>query len=506
MDAVRATGPDPLALYRAQQSREMDRRAIDRGIPGFELMCRAGAAAFTQLQRRWPKARCVEVFCGGGNNGGDGYVIAALARQAGFSVQLWSLSKNLKGDAALAADMARNAGVLAEPWQGQRLEADSVIVDALLGTGFTGPLREDYAQVITAINAASLPVLAIDVPSGLSADTGMHGGEAVRATLTVSFIAWKCGLFTGVAPEYCGELLLEDLGLASALFEEFPPVACRIDLDARLRSWGPRPLAAHKGHFGHVLVMGGDYGTAGAVILASSAAARCGAGLISCATHPEHLAAILAQRPEVMVHPLGASPELATQLARASVLVIGPGLGQSDWGQSLLTQALASDKPLVMDADALNLIAAQPDRYMKHCDAQPGRVRVMTPHPGEAARLLGCSVAALQADRFQSCRELARRYRAVVLLKGAGTLIDDGQQCWVNEGGNPGMASGGMGDVLSGIIAALLAQGLSACDACCMGAAVHARSADRAAQTGERGLLAMDVVEQLRGVMNGLQP
>ena len=506
MDAARATGPDPLALYRARQSREMDRRAIDSGIPGFELMCRAGEAAFAQLQRRWPQARRIEVFCGGGNNGGDGYVVAALAKQAGLAVRLWALSNKLKGDAAQVAGMARDAGVDIEPWQGEPPEDGAVVVDALLGTGFSGALREDYAQAIAAINAAAAPVLAIDVPSGLSADTGMHGGDAVRASLTVSFIAWKCGLFTGMAPEHCGDLLLEDLALPGELYTAFPPAARRIDLDARLRDWGPRPLASHKGYFGHVLVMGGDYGTAGAVMLAASAAARCGAGLTSCATHPEHLAAILAQRPEVMVHPLDDSPDLAALVAKASVLVIGPGLGQGSWGQALLAQALAADKPLVMDADALNLIASQAEAYHLQCAAQPGRVRVMTPHPGEAARLLDCSVADLQADRFHACRELARRYQAVVLLKGAGTLIDDAQQCWVNEGGNPGMASGGMGDVLSGIIAALLAQGLSASDACCLGAAVHARAADRAAQRGQRGLLAMDVVEQLRGVINGLQP
>ena len=269
-----------------------------------------------------------------------------------------------------------------------------------------------------------------------------------------------------------------------------------------MRRWGRRPIAAHKGMFGHVLVVGGDYGTAGAVVLASSSAARFGAGLVSCVTRPEHVAALLSQRPEVMTYPAASVGAWSEVLARASVLVVGPGLGQQEWGREVLKQCLLAEVPVLLDADALNLVATDSLLYAEQCSRQPSRIRVMTPHPGEAARLLDCTVAEVQADRFHSCRQLALRYQAVVLLKGAGTVISDGRMCWVNEGGNPGMASGGMGDVLSGMIASLLAQHHSAASACRVAAALHCRAADRAVQGGERGLLAMDVVAQLRGVIN----
>lgn len=504
MDPSTQGGADALALYRAEQVQELDRRAIASGIAGFELMGRAGMAAFRCLQQHWPQHSPIEIFCGGGNNGGDGYVVAALAAQAGMAVRVWALSQQLRGDAATAAELARDSGVDIYPWSGQQPAPAAVIVDALLGSGFHGALRDDYAAAIAVINASACPVLAIDLPSGLSGDTGMHGGDAVRASRTLSFIGWQRGLFTGVAAQYRGDLALDRLGLDASLYAGCQPSAWRIDAAARLREWGRRPQAAHKGMFGHVLVAGGDYGMAGAVILAASAAARCGAGLISCASRADHVPAILAQRPEVMAQPLSETADLSPFIDRASVLVVGPGLGQGDWGRRILDQCLAAEAPLLMDADALNLLAAAPQAYLQRCLEQPGRLRVMTPHPGEAARLLACTVAELQADRFAACRALAQRYRAVVLLKGAGTVISDGEACWVNEGGNPGMASGGMGDVLSGMIAALIAQGLDAAEACCLGAALHCRAADRAAEAGQRGLLAMDVVAELRGVINDL--
>ncbi len=502
MDPSTQGGADALALYRAEQVRELDRRAIASGIAGFELMCRAGTAAFRCLQQHWPQQSPIEIFCGGGNNGGDGYVVAALAAQAGMVVRVWALNQQLRGDAAAAAQLAGDSGVDICPWSGQRPAPTAVVVDALLGSGFHGSLRDDYAAVIAVINASDCPVLAIDLPSGLSGDTGMHGGDAVRANRTLSFIAWQQGLFTGVAAQYRGDLELDRLGVEASLYTSCQPSAWRIDAAARLREWGRRPQTAHKGQFGHVLVAGGDYGTAGAVILAASAAARCGAGLISCASRAEHVPAILAQRPEVMAQPLSEIAELSPFIDRASVIVVGPGLGQGDWGRSILDQCLAAEAPLLMDADALNLIAAAPQAYVQRCNEQPKRLRVMTPHPGEAARLLACSVAELQSDRFAACQALAQRYHAVVLLKGAGTVISDARRCWVNEGGNPGMASGGMGDVLSGMIAALIAQGLDGASACCLGAALHCRAADRAARAGQRGLLAMDVVAELRSVIN----
>ncbi|MBD2857901.1 NAD(P)H-hydrate dehydratase [Spongiibacter sp. KMU-158] len=501
----RATSIPPDAnFYSAEQCRELDRRAIASGIPGFELMSRAGAAAFTLLQQRWSDCSPIEIFCGGGNNGGDGYIVAALAAEAGIPVRLWSLKDELNGDAALARAAAERAGVVIQAWQGELPQAGAVIVDALLGTGLSGEVREPYSAAIKAINHSGCPVLGVDIPSGLCSDTGVALGEVVRADITLSFIALKLGLVTSIAPEFVGELILNDLQIPASVYSEMVPQASAINrcvLQARL---GARPRHAHKGMFGHVLVVGGDYGMAGAAILSASAAARCGAGLVSCATREENLAALLSVRPEVMGRGVEGSGDLESLLERASVLAVGPGLGQQDWGAELLKHTLATDVPVVLDADALNLIAREQFKLRKEGSAAP---RVLTPHPAEAARLLGISTAEVQADRRAAVLAIAKRYSATVLLKGAGTLIAEfdqsGQPCVaVNLGGNPGMASGGMGDVLTGMIAALLAQGLSAFEATCLAASLHCRAADFAAAEGERGMLAMDVVAQLRRVIN----
>lgn len=488
--------------YSAAQTRELDRRAIATGIPGFELMCRAGAAAFALLLQRWADRSPIEVFCGGGNNGGDGYVLAALAAEAGMAVRVWSLNNALKGDAQLARQRAEQAGVAIRDWQGEMPGQGAVIVDALLGTGLSGELREPFAAAIIAINQSRCPVLAIDIPSGLCSDTGRSLGAAVRAEATISFIGQKLGLATGEAPAYVGERVFDDLAVPVEAYRQLAPLAKSIDRNLLLSSLGIRPRHAHKGMFGHVLVVAGDSGMAGAAILSASAAARSGAGLISCATRPENVTALLASRPEVMVRGVEGAGDLQDLLKRASVLVVGPGLGRGGWGRQLLDVALKAELPAVLDADALNLIA---EHQLELGSEQAPRV--LTPHPGEAARLLGVTTTEVQADRRAAIIELAGRYQATVLLKGVGSLIagiaESGEpEVYVNLGGNPGMASGGMGDVLSGIIAALLAQGLPALEATCLAVASHTAAADLAAEQGERGLLAMDVVEVLRKVLN----
>ena len=489
----------PQAVYRAEQVRELDRLAIASGPSGFELMCRAGQVAFDELRRRWPDATAVDVYCGGGNNGGDGYIVAALAAQQGMSVRCLSLKHELKGEALRAAARARAAGVPIIQWSPQCALRAAVVVDALLGTGVNSELRPIYREAIEQINRRACPVLAIDLPSGLHANTGMPCGDCVLADVTVSFIGLKQGLCTGLAAEVVGDVVFDRLAVPAEVYQQVRPSARRIDGVAMLDQWGPRSASSHKGQAGHVLVVGGDYGMAGAAALASAAAARSGAGLVSCLTRPEHVAIIVSVRPEVMAHGLGPGAVLAEQLSRASVVALGPGLGQQAWGRELWQQVIAADRPLVLDADGLNLLAQQPDAV-----AGRSAALVLTPHPGEAARLLECSVAEVQRDRFAAVTALARRYAAVVVLKGAGTLVGDGDRMWINTTGNPGMASGGMGDVLSGVIAALMAQGMSAEDACCLGVDMHGRAADRAAQRGQRGLLAGDVIHELRGVINAV--
>ncbi len=503
----------PRALYRAEEVRALDACAINEfGIPGMTLMERAGQAAFGIIQRRWPRAQRIVVFCGGGNNGGDGYVIASLARRAGKDVTVVHVGPRdaLKGDARTAMLQAEAARVpmfdALAPGAGPELAAD-LVVDALLGTGIRGAVRADYCGAIETVNTLGAPVLAIDIPSGLCSDTGTQLGPAVRADATVTFIGLKRGLFTGRGPALCGDIHFDDLMVPHDVHARVAAGCERLDATLVPALLGRRERDAHKGRFGHVLVVGGDHGFAGAALMAAEAAARTGAGLVSVATRPEHLPALLARRPELMAHGVTQPADLEPLLARATVVVAGPGLGTDAWGRGLLARVLSSNLPLVLDADALNLLAAG---AVPVADARRAEPRwVLTPHPGEAARLIGLDSAAVQADRFRVARDVQSRLGGVVLLKGAGTLVDagDGQPVSVVTTGNPGMASGGMGDVLSGIIAGLAAQGLQLADAARLGAVVHGAAADRCAGAhGERGLLATDLFCHLRELLNDLAP
>ncbi|WP_421621773.1 NAD(P)H-hydrate dehydratase [Alkalilimnicola ehrlichii] len=487
----------PEYLYTPAQVQELDRRAIqDHGLPGLSLMERAGRRGWEVLLKHWPHVRRLRVLCGGGNNGGDGYVVARLARRAGLGVRLQALSDpdRLNGDAATVARRFQEEGGQIESWDPTGLADEDVVVDALLGTGLDRPVEGRYREALRALKAAGVPVLAIDVPSGLNAGTGAVMGEAVEAHCTVTFIGLKPGLLTGAGPQCAGTLYFDDLGVPPEIYQDMAPVAglCRDEL--LRRCLGPRPAHAHKGQFGHALVIGGDLGMGGAARMAGEAAGRTGAGLVSVATRPAHVAALLAARPELMVHGLDSAEGLAPLLEKATAWALGPGLGQGPWGRALWEAALRTEHPCVLDADALNLLAADP---------RPCPNALLTPHPGEAARLLGVTPAEVQADRLAAADALVERYRGAVVLKGAGSVIAaPGALPRLVTAGNPGMASGGMGDVLTGVVLGLLAQGLSAVEAAELGALVHARAADRAARAGERGLLAGDVLMALRAEVN----
>lgn len=484
----------PDKLYRADQVRAMDRYAIETlGIPGQVLMQRAGAAAFEVLRRYWPDARKIAVMCGGGNNGGDGYVVARQALDIGLEVKAFALSppERLQGDAWLAFQAYRAAGgVVGEV--PETLDTFEVVVDALFGTGLEREVTDRYAQAIAAINGFSGGVLAVDLPSGLHADTGAILGCAVEADATVTFIGLKQGLFTGEGPACCGQVWYADLAVPEAVPAGGEPSAHLCSRYQNLLL--PRRRTAHKGHFGHVLVVGGDAGFTGAARMAAEAAARVGAGLTSVATRSVHASQLNATRPEIMSHGVETSTDLTPLLERATVVAIGPGLGQSAWAKNLLQAVWNSSLPLVVDADALNLLAQSPTSRGNW---------VLTPHPGEAARLLGCTSLEVQGDRFTALAALAQRYGGVCVLKGAGTLVGAvGQLPWVCALGNPGMASGGMGDVLTGILAGLIAQGLKHLEAAHMGVSLHAAAADAAAAEGERGLLASDLLPWLHRLVN----
>lgn len=488
----------PAALYRAEQVRELDRLAIEGcGIPGYVLMNRAGAVSLAALRRRWPTATSIVVVCGAGNNGGDGYVVARMAHEHGLQARVLALSDpaNLRGDARQAWQDALDSGIEVVPFEAPELDAADVVIDAILGTGLGRPVGGTWRSAIEAINARPLPVLAIDIPSGLHADSGVVMGVAVKAALTATFIGLKRGLFTGEGPDFCGEIRFDDLAVPAQIYSELVPACWRYDGDDRHEWLARRARTAHKGLFGHVLVIGGDRGFGGAARMAAEAAARCGAGLVSVATRAEHAGVQAAARPEVMFRGVATAAELEPLLARATVIALGPGLGTGEWSQTLWSTALASGLPMILDADALNLLARSPRR---------GDDWILTPHPGEAGRLLGCSGASVQADRFAAAERLVARYGGTVVLKGAGSLVSNGSTTPILvDAGNPGMASGGMGDVLTGIIASLRAQRLAPLVAARLGAWLHAAAADRAVQsTGERGLLATDLFCPLRALIN----
>lgn len=487
----------PQYLYRAAEVRDLDEIAIKQHhISGQILMERAGAAAFNVLKNKWPDAKRIRVVCGNGNNGGDGYVIARLAHEAGIAVFALHVSplEQLKGDAKTASEKLIAAGVEPGKYAADKLEHPDLIVDALLGTGLDHEVTGEMKNIIEDINNSGIPVFSMDIPSGLNADTGRIMGSGVMAEATITFIGLKQGLFTGQGPACSGEIFFNDLNVPPDIYKDIHPAALRIDLKNQLRSLPKRPRSTHKGDFGHALIIGGDLGYAGAALMTAEAAGRVGAGLISLATRSQHAVQISTARPEIMAHAVEQPAQLAGLLQRATVIAIGPGLGQSEWSLLLLAKVLETQLPLVVDADALNLLAQEPARNDRW---------VLTPHPGEAARLLDCTSAEIQQDRFAAVHELQQRYGGVIVLKGSGTLIiDPSGKVAVCSEGNPGMATGGMGDVLTGVIAGLLAQGLNPVDAARLGVCVHAAAGDAAARAGERGLLATDLMPWLRQLVN----
>ena len=350
----------PTNLYRATQCRELDRLAIEEfGISGNILMERAGEAAFDVLRDRWPDAKRIAVLCGIGNNGGDGYVIARLAQEQGLDATVYQVGDpaRLQGDALAARQRLEGIDVSPTTYAEQDLSPFDVVVDALLGTGLSGEVRNPFLLAINAMNQCDSPVLAVDIPSGLNADSGMPCGLAVQADCTITFIGLKQGLLTGEAADYCGHIVFDDLKLAPAVYERIEPAATRMAFTQQLSLLTPRKRSSHKGDFGHVLIVGGNFGMSGAVRLAGEAALRSGAGLVSIATRQDHAAMISSSRPELMCHGIETGEALKDLSSRASVIAIGPGLGQDEWAQELLAMAVARNLPLIVDADALNLLA-----------------------------------------------------------------------------------------------------------------------------------------------------
>lgn len=494
----------PAPLYTAEQTRLLDKIAINEaGIPGFTLMKRAAKSAFVALMQRWPHVRTVTILCGGGNNGGDGFVIASLAQQKGWLVQAryvgdTDFAQKLRGEAFEAWQWACAEGVEFLPFDLDEPIVGDVIVDAMLGTGLNGDVRADFANAIRRVNRSNKRVLAVDIPSGLSADTGAVLGVAVKASVTVTFIGLKLGLLMNQAVDYVGELQFDGLRIPDSVYESVNVSAFRLGPEDVVECLPRRKRSAHKGDFGHLLVIGGDHGMGGAAIMAAEAAVNVGAGKVTLATRPEHVVAALIRCPEFMACGINSGQELAPLLEKVDAVVFGPGLGLGAWAEQMLQALWNSSLPCVVDADGLNLLQRTGKLY--ELDRSNW---VITPHPGEAARLLSQSIVLVQQDRLQTARRLHETTGGTVVLKGAGTLVTDGDVMHLCSAGNPGMASGGMGDLLSGIIGALIAQKLSPVDAARVGVYAHAAAADRsAAADGERGLKATDLNPYVKLILN----
>jgi NAD(P)H-hydrate epimerase len=488
----------PIALYSTAQVRALDAHAIkELGIPGYTLMKRAGEAALRYMRTRWPMSHRIVIVCGGGNNAGDGYVLGRFAQAAGLKVTLMAAvsPEQLQGDARQASEDFRSSGGQIHPFSSDLLRGGDVIVDALLGTGLRGGVREEIGQVIQGINSAGRPVFALDVPSGLDSDTGTPLGQTVRADCTVTFVGLKTGLFIGDGPEFAGTVFFDDLEISPPSATAFKPGLERIVDSEIQRALPRRPRAAHKGNFGRVLIIGSGVGMPGATRLSGEACLRVGAGLVTVAVAPENVAAISAGRPELICLQLTDASVLVEAIEKAEIIAIGPGLGRTPWASEALQAVLATDKPLVVDADALNLIA--------EAGVPPRDNWILTPHPGEAGRLLDISTEQIQADRLAALDRLVARYGGTVVLKGAGTLVGTkGRIPGLCERGNPGMASAGTGDVLTGAVAGILAQCRDTWLAARVGVLVHAMAGDAAARTGERGLIASDIARELHNCVN----
>ena len=510
----------------AAEMRRMDALAIERfGIPSTTLMERAGAGAAEILLARFPHVRKhgVVVLAGKGNNGGDGFVVARALkrRRVRADVILAVPASEIRGPARTKLQAWQRTGGKVQHVTATKLEPlaralarAGCVVDALFGTGLAGEVTGLPAELITLVNASGLPTVALDLPSGLEADRGVPLGIAIEAELTIAFAAPKIGTLIYPGARYAGEVAVVDIGIPEAALAEVAPQTEAVTVTDAARLLRPRDVEAHKGTHGHLAVIAGALGKTGAAILAARAGARAGAGLVTVGCPRIVLPMVAGGLLEAMTWPLpdDGAGELAytdpepyrALLADKRAAVVGPGIGTSPEREALVRWLVTTRMiPLVLDADALNCLAAIGSRHQRPAQSPP---LILTPHPGEMARLCGRSTEEVQRERLAAARGAAVAYEAIVVLKGARTITaaPDGR-AWINLSGNPGLAAGGTGDVLAGIIGSLLAQGYEPEEAATLGVFLHGYAADRiAARRGMIGLLASDLIEELPAAMMAL--
>lgn len=501
---------------------EIDKQAITEfGIPGLQLMENAGRCCADEILAEFGlKGRAV-VMSGKGNNGGDGYVIARLLGQKGWRVKVFILADRdqVSGDAAINLEKLSDSvinyctheGQLSDLHMKEILQAD-VVVDALLGTGLRNDVSGIYLEAIGLMNASGRPVVSVDIPSGIHGTTGRVLGDAVRADVTVTFAFAKLGHVLYPGAEHSGRLVVADIGIPPQLLETVSGYDF-LDEDTMRPMLHRRDRQAHKGHFGHCLVIAGSTGKTGAAVLAANSAVRAGSGLVTLAAAESIHPVLEMKTTEVMTVPLpdsgsghltnSAFPAIEKLLAGKDAIAIGPGLDRRPGTYALVQNLVESVAlPMVIDADGLNALAED----MTVLKRKKSKQVILTPHLGEMSRLLGTSIPDVEAIRISVAQEFARNYGVFLVLKGSRTIIASPTgTAAINGSGNPGMATGGMGDVLTGVIVSLLGQGYAACDACCLGVFLHGFAADMVAEgKGEIGINASDVLEMLPYAYNKL--
>lgn len=484
-------------IYRTAEIHDIEQRWL-LANPGISLMERAGLAAAEHARDLLGDGYRVLVVCGPGNNGGDGLVAARHLREWGYPVAAVLLGDpgKLPADAAQAHSRFLAAGGALDRSFPEDDRYD-LVIDALFGVGLKRPVEGKLAAAIERINSLPATVLALDIPSGLDSDTGVARNLAIRATQTLTFLALKPGLLTADAKQYCGAVTLASLGVdATSLVTPRGRLIAERNVATYLR---PRDANTNKANFGSVGILGGASSMVGACILAARAAVKLGAGRVYAAALGGLALGYDPAQPEVMWR----EPEALRSLEQLTAMVIGPGLGTTTDAQAVVVQAIQSPLPLVVDADALNLLAQY--KPLQTGLAKRPDPTLLTPHPGEAARLLEVCSTDVQADRVSATLKLSERFRCFVLLKGAGSICATPDGHWfINPTGNPGLASAGMGDVLSGMLGALLAQGLSAQEALLLGVYLHGAAADRLVNDGigPLGLTASEVIDCARLLLN----
>ena len=507
-----------MRILNAAQMREADRATIhDVGIPSVVLMENAGRQVVAAVESLYPDLaeRRIAIVCGTGNNGGDGFVVARTLQQRGFDVSVFVIGRHteVKADARINLEiLGRTGQTVVEvgdetAWElhGAEIAGHDLIIDALFGTGLSSPLTGFYETVVADINEAGVPIVSIDLPSGMSADTCDVIGDSIEATVTVTLAAPKLPLVLPPAEMKAGEVVIADIGIPSDVIDQLE--GPRIDLLTRDQMRAliqPRAPDAHKGDFGRVLVVAGSVGKAGAAVLCAQGAIRAGAGLVTVAAPTSCQPTIAAHAAEYMTEGLDETADGTVHFSAAEavlgidadVIVAGPGLGRGEAVTTFVRELLdKSEGPLVLDADALNAFADEPALLV----GREGRDLIITPHPGEMARLVGCTVEDLQADRIGIATDFAKRHRLYLVLKGYRTLVvTPDEKVFVNPTGCPGMATGGTGDVLAGMLGAWLAQLLDAEAACKLAVYLHGSAGELAdADNGEVSMVAGDLVDHI---------